>query len=233
MTIQPEALIAYVDGEADADTIAAIEAEAAADPQLAAEIARHRAARDRLSAAFAGTMTEPIPDRLLQAVLAGKDETVVDFARARAARVPRYLTWAAGMAASLVVGVAIGGQLIGGGPIGDDFTVKGQLAQALDQRLASEPAAANAIRIGVSFRTAEGGYCRTFQTPGAEGLAGVACHEDDRWRAVAVAPQPSTASEYRMAAAAPPIILRTAEALMAGQPLVADAEARARDKGWR
>jgi hypothetical protein len=232
MTISPEALIAYVDGEADADTIAAVEAEAAADPQLAAEIARHRAARGRVSTAFARTLQEPVPERLVQAVMAGGSDKVVELAAARA-RAPRYLALAAGIAASLVVGMAIGGQFAGQGPIRSDFTIRGDLASALDSRLASQPVSGDAVRIGVSFRTAEGGYCRTFQTTGAKGVAGVACHEDGGWRAVVATPQPTTAAEFRMAASAPQVVMRTAEAMMAGEPLDADAEARARDKGWR
>jgi hypothetical protein len=230
MTFPPDVLIAYVDGEADAATAAAIEAEVAKDPQLAAEIARHRAVRDRLSAAFAGSLSEPVPDRLTAAVLAS--EKVVNFGAARA-RAPRYLVFAAGMAASLVIGAGIGGQFAAQGPIGSDFMARGELASALESRLASAPAAGDAVRIGVSFRMADGGYCRTFQTSGEKGIAGVACHEDAGWRAVVATPQPTTNTEFRTASSAPQVVLRTAEALMAGEPLDADAEARARAKGWR
>ena len=49
----------------------------------------------------------------------------------------------------------------------------------------------------------------------------------------AAAKQPSTPGEYRTAAGLPPLVVRTMEAVNLGEPLDADAEARARDKGWR
>ena len=56
MKFSQEDLMAYADGELDAETRAAVEAAMAEDPSIAAEVARHRALRDRVHGAFAGTL---------------------------------------------------------------------------------------------------------------------------------------------------------------------------------
>src|SRR5262245_21219445 len=64
MKFSPETLMAYADGELDAETRRAIEAEMAVDPQVAQEVERHRAMRAEVGGAFAGVLDEPVPDRL-------------------------------------------------------------------------------------------------------------------------------------------------------------------------
>ena len=234
MTVTPEMLIAYVDGEADAQTVAAIESEAASNPQLAAEIARYRAARNRVSAAFAGAVQEPVPKRLVEAVMAGESENVVDLA-ARRGRSQAFVA-AGGIAATLVLGFILTSQLVDRTVPIRDPAQNAPLAIALEKGLASDPVSADAIRIGVTFKSSSS-YCRTFQMPAQDQspdvVAGVACRGKTGWHVEAAARQPSTPGEYRTAAGLPQLVVRTIEALNLGDPLDADAEARARDKGWR
>lgn len=65
-----ERLIAYVDGELDDAEQATFSAEMAADPALAERVAQQLALRERVRAAYAPVLDEPVPERLL-AVLRG------------------------------------------------------------------------------------------------------------------------------------------------------------------
>src|ERR1700757_2691877 len=112
MTFSDETLNAYVDGELDAATRAALEAALATDPQLAPRIARQRALRGQVRAASAPVLAEPVPERLLASVRGApaRAGNVVAFqARPR----PRWSwpQWGA-MAASLIVGVLLGPLLL-------------------------------------------------------------------------------------------------------------------------
>src|SRR5215472_18904714 len=68
MTFSDETLNAYVDGELDAATRAALETAMTGDPELAQRVARQRALRARVREAFAPVLTEPVPERLLASV---------------------------------------------------------------------------------------------------------------------------------------------------------------------
>ncbi|MFN3843995.1 MAG: zf-HC2 domain-containing protein, partial [Rehaibacterium terrae] len=63
MRISDERLMAYVDGELDAAQAAQVEAAIAADPALAAAVARQRRLRERLRAAFDPVLDQPVPER--------------------------------------------------------------------------------------------------------------------------------------------------------------------------
>lgn len=229
MTVTDEMLIAYVDGEADAAVRAAVEAQAAADPEFAERLARHTRTRSRFAGAFAGVLDEPVPQRLIDAVAAGEAK-VIDLASRR--RGPPV--WAiAGMAACLVLGLIAGPLLRPMGPIGPAMNAQGQLALALDSRLASADQTGQAVRIGVSFKAHDGRYCRTFATSGEAGVAGVACRDPKAWHVLATASQPDSQAPFRTAAAAPPAVMTVVEQLISGEPFDAKAEQAARDRGWR
>jgi hypothetical protein len=72
----------------------------------------------------------------------------------------------------------------------------GPLAQALNTQTSGQ--AAGPVRVNLSFKTASGVYCRTFQASGRSPIAGVACRDPDAWRVRAVSPaSPSAAGDYR------------------------------------
>lgn len=217
-----ERLIAYVDGQLD--DRAAFEAEMAADPALAAEVARHQAVAGRIGQAFAPVLDEPVPPGLMATASAAND------------RGPRFglPQWAA-MAACLVVGVAAGRSVLPEtSPLtakGGVLVVKNDIGRALDRQLAADP---GVVKVGVSFRRADGRYCRTFQSA-PDRLAGLACRDGGRWVAeIASAWTPARTGGYRTAGSdTPPEVLAAMDRLIAGDPLDAAAERAARDRGWR
>ncbi|MNQ11803.1 hypothetical protein D3C85_246960 [compost metagenome] len=113
----------------------------------------------------------------------------------------------------------------------------GVLARALSQQLASAPGQGQPVSIGITFRSADGQFCRSFTlhdgASQASALAGLACKAPEAggpWIIpVLVETQPETtaAATYRMAGSAAPAILQAIDARIAGQPLDADAERQA------
>jgi hypothetical protein len=219
-----ELLIAYVDGELDAAERARFEAEIAGDPDLARAVERHRQLVARVSAAYAPVLKEDLPPQLLAVAAAANDRVPPRFTR--------LAPWAAA-AASLVIGVLVGRALWpASGPVAvadRGLEARGDLERALATRLAADQ---GVVKVGLTLRTADGRYCRTFQSA-PDRLAGLACREGDGWRIrtlTAWTPPPSAA--YRQAASdTPPEVLAAVDAL-AAEPLDANAERAARDRGW-
>ena len=64
MTIDDDTLMAYVDGELEPEQWLALEQALGQDPALAGRVAALRALNTRLSAAMAGELAKPVPERL-------------------------------------------------------------------------------------------------------------------------------------------------------------------------
>ena len=249
MIISDEKLMAYVDGELDPVGRAAVAAAIAADPALARKVARHRRLRERFSGIRGRELAEAPPPALVAVARGQSGGTVVDLAAARARRAaaassrqaPPWRRWGA-FAACLAVGV--GASLFAlrrsaPAPIGftaGGLAAQGALARALETETGGSPVG-GAAAIGVSFRTADHRYCRTFQLDHGQPLAGIACREDAGWRVrvLAVAGPPPPASEgYRTAATTlPPAVAASLDAMIEGAPLDAQGEAAAKARGWR
>jgi hypothetical protein len=233
MNIDEEKLMAFADGELSEAERAEIERALASDAALRARVAAHTRLRERLSAAFDGTLEESVPTRLLTALEAAPRAggEIVDLAERRARRwsAREFAAIAASLAAGLVIGVGVmnaRAPMIAASEGG--LVARGALARALDSQLAAD--APGAVRIGLSFRAQDGGYCRTFELTRAA-ASGLACREADRWAVVMTAAGEGT-GEVRMAAASA-AVLQVVEGMIEGQPLDADEEARVRDAGWR
>lgn len=246
MSIDPETIAAYADGELGPEDAAKVEAAMAADPDLARQVEAHRRLRQTLTDHFASIADMPVPERLT-AMLAAKGNSsgnVVSLAAVREARaeaMPRARSapsrWAMGgaLAASLALGVLIGGQLMpGGGPIvsrDGQLVAGGHLDKALTTQLASAQDGA-ATRILISFRGRDGRYCRGFES-GA--TAGIACRDDGRWlieRSQSAGPE-TPSGGYRQASSAAAGIMAAAQDMAAGPALDAAAEKAARDAEWQ
>jgi anti-sigma factor RsiW len=102
-------LAALADGELAADAAARLEAEIAGDAALAARLARIRALRRAIAAAYDDTLGEAPPERL-QAAIRG-DANVIDLSAARQRRLPPVVRWG-GLAASLALAFLAGRTLI-------------------------------------------------------------------------------------------------------------------------
>ena len=243
MKFSDEMLMAYADGELDLVARAEIEAAMARDPKVAEAVERHRALAAKLRPAYDAVLAEPVPDRLAELVAAPGSSTIVDIASRRRAsesaigvgrwRLPQ---WAA-LAASMVVGLFVGMQLMRGGSAPYEETATGLVARGeLDKALTSQLASAGDdadVRIGISFRDREGDYCRTFHMHREAPVAGLACRSGDEWRLQVLATAPSHEGELRPAAAMPMAVLHAVDAAIDGVPLNAASEQAARDKGWR
>ena len=136
--------------------------------------------------------------------------------------------------ATLFAGLIIGMMARPGGDLissQGQMLARGDLAQALDSKLASNGYSGEGPRIGISFRDRAGRDCRTF-TSGSQ--AGLACHQQGGWVVTAlVAQSPESGSSYRMAGSEmPDAVRRTVEASIQGAPFDAKAEAQARANGW-
>ena len=137
---------------------------------------------------------------------------------------------AAAIAATLVLGITIGRQTDGIGPVATHegaLVAQGRLASALDTQLASTQPSDAPIRIGLTFRSSDGTICRTFD---GRRLQGIACHDDGRWTLIRTAAGERSGT-YRQASS--DTLANAAETMMLGAPFSADAEITARDKGWR
>ena len=223
-----EQLIAYVDGELSGADLATFEAEVASSPRLADEVEKHRTMAARLAKAYAPVIDEKVPGKLKGAARR----------RAAARRAMGAAQWAA-IAFTAVVGVS--GGLAGGhfawpelGPLvtrDGSVLANGGLEEALTSQLAAQT---GPLRVGVTFKSGNGRYCRTFQSA-TDSLAGLACRQSDSWVIQTLtAYKPAASPAYRTAGTQmPPAVIAAVDGVIAGIPLDAAAEKAARDKGWK
>jgi len=230
--IDDDILMAFADGELDEISRARVERAVAADPALRARLEQQQRLRATLAAFYGPTAEEEVPERF-RAML---DTNVVHFAAARPQHArPLWQSFAA-LAATLVLGLALGRTLLmpAAGPVGVEngtMVAQGPLAGALDTQLASAQAPDAATRIGTSFAAADGRLCRTFESAA---MAGLACKGDQGWQLMMTAAgRAAPQSSYRQAGSADPLVAQAAQELMAGEPFDAVAERQARDSGWR
>ncbi len=259
MNIPDDILMAFADGELDEATRRMVETAERDDPDVRRRLATHRQLRARLQTAFAATLEEPVPERLLAAArkpaapLAPSVPVapVIRLADRRAAKLgaaARRISisaWPAlgSLAASILVGLGLGyavwhspDELLktsaDGGVVAD-----GTLAQALSTQLAAQRPPDRVATIGLSFLAKSGAYCRTFSLSSGGAGAGLACRDGERWRIHLLAPaanEGSAGSGYRTAGSNDSPQLRSLiESEIQGEPLTQDGEKAARRAGWR
>ncbi|WFL77794.1 transcriptional regulator [Altererythrobacter arenosus] len=230
MSISPEELAAFADGELIGEDEARVAAAVAADEDLARQVEKHRALKAKLSGHFAPILKQEVPEHLKQ-MLAGADESeanepaeVVDFAAARERRDARRTLpgwgWAGGAIAASLVAVLVF-------TTGDEARpgyADAQLASALDSQLvATQPGDAD-TRILLSFRNDAGEFCRAYS---AAQESGIACRDSEGWRQQVIgAGSESAQTEFRMAGSEAEI-LEAAQDMASGPALSAEEEAEA------
>ena len=195
--IDDELLMAYADGELDADAARRASAPRSmpipAWPRESTRIAQLRRAAAR---AYAPALDEPVPDRAAAAALQPTSAPVdrsggaarcapanTGVAHRRARRLPAGPQWG-GIAASLLIGVLVGRVMDirrrrrpGSRRLPGPGRPRRRCACAVEpagQRAAGD----QPIRLQISFVDRDGRYCRTFTTPV---LAGLACRDGDEW----------------------------------------------------
>lgn len=250
MNYDDETLMAYADGELDEPRRAEISQAIERDPELARRVARHRALRGEVAGAYAGVTDQPVPERLLAAARGPAANSSARESRSRgnvvqfptrSSRAPgapwRAREWTA-MAASLVLGGLIAWQfsMRGGGDIasqGGSLVARGDLAKALDSQLASNQPEDAAVRIGLSFKAKDGGYCRSFVSRTAA-VAGLACRGNSGWRVTFTEAVDPNSGDFRQAATTlTPALLQVVQSRIAGEPLDSAGEQAARGGGWK
>lgn len=233
MTVTPEEIAAFADGELDPRRSAQVAAAVARDPGLAAQVERHRRLKATLSARFAPVLDAPVPARLSALLENRGGGGVIDLAAALQARGQRRgwlqrSAWIAGpaLAASLVLVL-----MRPGGDAPRAGYASGRLAAALDTQLVATQPADAPTRMLLSFRDDSGRLCRAYA--GKAG-GGIACREADGWKLRhGGATGAGAATEYRQAASGEAGILAIAQEMAAGPALDAQGEESARRSGWR
>jgi hypothetical protein len=225
MTVTPEELAAFADGELAEPRRSQIAAEIAQDGALAAEVERHRALKDRLGAHFAPILDQPVPEEL-KALLVGGKAKVADLTAARQRRAfPRW-GWVAApaLAASLALAVFLPGGTSEG-------YAGSELAAVLDDRLVAQQGGDEPVRVLLSFRDEAGAYCRAFT--GAE-QGGIACRDQTGWQLrFETEGADGQGTDYRMAGADPAELLERAQDMAVGAALNSSQEEAAKAAGWR
>ena len=235
MSIDPEMLMAYVDGELDPIAAKRVERAAEVDATLAEEIARQRRMRARLRSAFDPLAGTPPPETLVAMLRASGKVTDIATAPAKRGRpLLRWLPVGGAVAAALTLGLVIGRGLPSAeGPFAmhdGTLVARGETAKALDTQLASAQPAGAAVRIIVTFRRSDGDYCRAFET-GAQ--AAIACRNEGGWQVQSLRTAgESAATEYRQAGSASAALMAEAQDMMAGEPLDAGGERAAIGARW-
>lgn len=225
-----EMLNAFVDGELPPQEMARIATLLETQPEMKAYVLSQEKLRAALQ--FEEVMRAPSPSRLVETVQKAPASWRWRLQAILGRRfVARSLVPAsAALLAGLVIGMTLrpeGELMLSHGQV----LARGDLAQALDTKLASAGYNGQGPRIGISFRDREGRGCRTFAS-GSQ--AGLACHRKKDWVVTTLVTQPPEAGgTYRMAGSEmPDAVRRAVEASIQGEPFDAKAEAQARDGGW-
>lgn len=233
MTVSPELLAAYADGELDVETARTVEAEVAGNAQLQADLAAHRALRARLSAHFAPIAEQPIPDRLRQMVTGPEqeDSNVIDFAaQVERRRAPvmqsRWVRYAGPALAATLVLAFVGFGLRSK----DSGYAEGDLAQALDGQLVATQSTDAPVKVLLTFQDKQGQYCRGFS---GQARSGIACRDDRGWRLIKMLDgAKGSDTEYRQAGSPNMAIMAAAQDMATDGALDAEQEASALRSGW-
>jgi hypothetical protein len=174
-------ITAWLDDEMSPRERRDFEAAVSASPELGMRVARLSRIERMLAPAFAETLNEPIPDRF-DAILRRRPAFSLDGMRAFLSDM--FTVRQAGMvAASLVVGVVVGGVLLArsaGGPglepANGAFAANGDMAVKLASLQSGQ--GGEGFNIRLSLIDDSGRYCRQFETASATGLA---CRDGDNW----------------------------------------------------
>lgn len=219
-----ETLMAFADGELDAETTAAIEEAMGTDDAFVVRVATFMESRALASAALKPLIDEPVPEALTRSVQKLIDEArqrenaAVDASKQPAPdnvvifqprTAPRKVSssWALPLAASLAaVIVGAGGYLAGkaGGPFRDGLAVASISDPAIIRALDATPSGADVkvgdamVKLVSSFRDEAGALCREFELHRASksSLVSVVCRTDQQWDVRLAVAAPAAGQDY-------------------------------------
>jgi len=234
-----ETLMRRIDGEMPVAERDRIDAAAASDADLAARLAALRTTGAAARAAFPIQSDARDADLARLIMASGSAPTKSAGWKLWLGQVfaPRSaVIWGGLATAAFVAGLLIAPSL--NGSTGFALTSDGAVADAglvrvLDTGLAADGADDQGRAVGLTFRNAEGRWCRTF-TATQDSVAGLVCRQGEDWRLQALAPAGSPGGEIRTASSdTPAVVLAAVDTTIAGDAVDTAAERRARDDGWR
>lgn len=226
-------LMSFLDGDLQPDEADKVIMALSRDADLRALLADEMAVRRAVSASYAPVLDEAVPQRLMRPF-----ERATSQASKPASNHPIrhgwYMTTALPMAASLLLGLFFGANLLAPSYTADTRNIAGldpAVVSALDGQLVAAQEVDDEVRIGVSFVSLDGAVCRTYQSAG-EG--GIACRDGEIWTLRLVAPvQPDRISEMQQAGSGSAMLMVVVQDMIAGEPMDDEAERIARMAGWR
>ncbi|MFA9215761.1 MAG: anti-sigma factor [Sphingomonadaceae bacterium] len=254
MSFSDDTLIAFVDGELDEAVRRSIEEGLRADDALAARIARLRLQRGERSERFGAQPPRP---RRAGTVVQLASVRATRAAHAAAAKKAAQRSWGwqewSALLLALLLGVLAGKvglarwQPAWLGEPAPPSTVasrdgvllaQGRLAWALSQQMGGAAPVENEVRVGLSFLSNEGTYCRTFTLAGAsQDLTGIACRASDDWRIPVLVqglrPLPQRGGFRSHGVEMPGALLEGIDQRIVGGMLDARAELEALRRGWQ
>jgi hypothetical protein len=257
MSFSDETLIAYADGELDEETRLEVETAMRHDSSLARRVARLRAARDEDLYADqrnpSGLRARQGANVVQLATVRAQRLATQQAARKAARRHWGWLEWSA-LALVMVVGLAAGKFGLAKwqpGWFGDStpaptevasrnglLVAQGKLAVSLSQQLGGAAQGESDVRVGLSFLSNEGTYCRSFTLVGmSQDLVGIACRASEEWRIPVLVqharPLPAMGA-YRMAGTEmPTALLEAIDQRIVGGMLDTRAELEALRRNWQ
>lgn len=254
MSFSDETLMAYADGELDDAIRLAVEEAMRHDASLVRRVARLRERRDT-----------QFVEQLSSHGRARQSGKVVQLATVRAQRVAAqqaarkaakrrwgWLEWSA-LCLVMVLGLAAGRfglahwqpRWLNGeaetatlASRNGALLAQGRLDAALSQQMGGAVPSEGDVRIGLSFLSREGGYCRSFTLVGAsQDLVGIACRASEEWRIPVLVqnarPLPAMGT-YRMAGTEmPTALLEAIDQRIVGGMLDTRAEIEALRRNWQ
>lgn len=224
--IEDTMLMAYADGELDAETAARVEAALEQDESLAERLGVFLSTRSALKEAF--DPPPPVSPQLEAAVraMATPAPQVVSLSARRAAWRPMALAASLALAVGLGAGWFIAGQPTAGGP---ELALAEGADRVLDTLASGQSADLGGGRLTAiaSFEDAQGTLCREISQEAAGGsMLAVACRSGDAWELRFALASGSGGDAYRPASA-PEALDAWLAATGAGAPLPPEAEAAA------
>jgi hypothetical protein len=233
MKIPDELLSAFINGELEDADRQRVERAIEQDQRIALRVARKRALLDEVSRrrvhALPASSSQPRPYGRAQIIdLASfRAERAQIGKRRRNLKSPRLV-----LTATLVVGLVVG--LICGAAIvrltadsgftqyrGGVLVARGVLARALNEQLGGSTPLGTEIRIGATYRSKIGNYCRSFSTTASQPISGFACRVRDQWQL------------QTLASGAPTSAALSEFGRNLGNPVAASMELQVRARNWK
>lgn len=262
MSFSDDTLIAYADGVLDDATRRAIEHAMQRDASLQRRVARLRATRDvfmhapRITSQSSPAPQAPQPRNGKVVHLAAvRAQRVAVQQAARKARAPRWSwrVWAA-LGGALAAGLLAGRfALIYWQPawLGEPppapttiisrngmLVAQDQLDLALSRQMGGAAPSEGDVRVGLSFLSSQGGYCRTFTLVGlSQDLVGLACRASAEWRVPVLVqnmrPAPPMSAQRVAGTEMPTAVLEAIDQRIVGGMMDTRAEQEALRRNWQ